>query len=127
MQDTIELFLGLNDFHWRGSAYQWLFYAGILLTLVFEKRKMHRIVFGWVPLLYLIFMFNPLCLKLMELGGVRDPQYFARLFSFMPLMYVIARGFTILLRIDNGWAKLAAVSLACAVICVTGKNVYLES
>ena len=126
MQETIDLFLGLNDFNWRGSAYQWFFYAGILLTLVFEKRKMLRIVFGWLPLFYLVFMFNPLCIKLLNLAGLFNQAYFTRLFSFMPLMYVIAKGFTMLLRLDNGWLKLGGVGLACAVICIAGKNIYLE-
>lgn len=126
MQDIVDLFLELNELHWRGSAFQWFFYAGIALTLVFEKRRMLRIVFGWLPLLYLLCVFNPLSIRLQNLAGLHKPAYYARLFSFMPLMYVIARGFTLLLRIDNSWLKLATVGLACAVVCVAGKNIYLE-
>ena len=126
MKETIDLFLDLNDVHWSGSAYQWFFYAGILLTLLLEKRRMLRIVFGWLPLLYLVFMFNPLCIRLMNLAGLYNKAYFIRLFSFMPLMYVIARGFTMILRIDNGWLKLIGTGAACAVICIAGKNIYLE-
>ena len=126
MQETINMFLGLNDFHWRGSAYQWFFYAGILLTLLLEKRRMQRIVFGWLPLLYLVFMFNPLCIRLLNMSGLHNQAYFTRLFSFMPLVYVIARGFTMILRIDNGWLKMVGVGLACVVVCIAGKNIYLE-
>lgn len=127
MRETIDLLLGLNDFHWRGSAYQWFLYAGILLVLVLEKRRMPRIVFGWLPLTYLVLMLNPATIKLLDLAGLSNHAYFVRLFSFMPLMYVIARGFTFLLNIGNHWVKLACVCLVCAVICLTGKNIYSES
>ena len=127
MRETIDSLLSLNDLHWRGNAYQWFFYAAILLVLIFEKRKTIRIVFGWAPVLYLALMFNPICIKALNLAGLSNPAYFARLFSFMPLMYVIARGFTSLLRIRNNWGKMAGVCLACAVICLTGKNIYGET
>lgn len=128
----INTLLSLNDYNWRGSPFQWLFYLGILLTLVFEKRKMLRIVFGWVPLCYLICMFNPLCLKLLNLvgTGAKTNQYFARLFSFMPLMTVVARGATllprVLRRVGNEWLKLFGVAAVCGILCVAGHNVYLE-
>lgn len=132
MRDMINTLLSLNDFNWRGSPFQWFFYLAILLTLVFEKRKMVRIVFGWVPFCYLICMFNPLCLKVLNLAGAgaKTDQYFVRLFSFMPLMYVIARGGSLLLmalrRVGNEWVKLLGVAVVCGIICLAGHNVYLE-
>jgi len=127
MQDTVELLLGLNDLHWQGSVFQWLFYAAILLTLIFERRRRVRIVFGWVPALLLVLMFNPLCVKLLNLAGLLREAYFARLFSFMPLMYVIARGFMFLTAIGKPWLKLACVILVCTAISLVGKNIYHES
>ena len=126
MRNTIDFFLSLNDLHWRGSAFQWFFYAAVLLTLFFEKRRMVRIVFGWMPLLYLLLIFNPVCIRLLNLAGLFNQAYFARLFSFMPLMYVIARGFMLLVGIANRWIKLVAVVAVCALICLTGHNMYLE-
>ena len=126
MRNTIDYFLSLNDLHWRGSAFQWFFYAAVLLTLFFEKRRMVRIVFGWMPLLYLLLIFNPVCIRLLNLAGLFNRAYFARLFSFMPLMYVIARGFMLLVGIANRWIKFAAVVAVCVLICLTGHNIYLE-
>lgn len=127
MMDTLDFFLGLNDYHWQGSAYQWFFYAGILITLIFEKRRMVKIVFGWVPFLYLVCMFNPFSTKLLGYAGVSNAAYFVRLFSFMPLMYVIAKGFVFLMHMDNPWLKMCGTGLVCVVICFVGKNIYLES
>lgn len=131
MQDTINKILYLNELHWHENAYQWLFYAGILLTLIFEKRKLVQIVFGWLPLLFLATIFNPICWKLMSLAGLHNDAYIVRLFSFMPLMYVIARGliFSVqfLHRIRNEWVKLACVTIVCGSICLTGHNIYQES
>ena len=127
MKEYIELLLGLNDFHWQGSPYQWFFYAGIVLTLIFEKRRMVRIVFAWVPLLFLVCLFNPLSIAGLKLAGVFNRAYFVRLFSFMPLMYVIAMGMTMLVRIRRPWVKLAVTGLLGAAIAFAGHNVYRES
>ncbi len=131
MRDTINHFLYLNDFNWRESPYQWFFYAGILLILIFERRKMLRIVFGWLPLLFLVSIFNPVCLKLLNLADLYNQAYFTRLFSFMPLTYVIAYGFSLLIRITlrfrNEWIKLAGVGVVCGLICLSGHNIYKES
>ena len=126
MQENLELFFHLNELHWRGSFYQWFFYAGILLTLVFEKRRMLRIVFCWVPILFLLCIFNPIFLKLMNWIGLNQ-EYFVRMFSFMPLMYVIARSLTMLLSINHSLLKLVGVGIVCAIICIAGHNIYSES
>lgn len=130
MRQIIDLFLSLNEYNWGSNAYQWFFYGGVLLTLVFQKRKMMRIVFGWLPVSYLICIFNPLCLKLLNFAGLYNKAYFTRLFSFMPLMYVIAYGFFILLRVvtgfSNEWMKMIGVGIICGVICFSGHNIYSE-
>lgn len=131
MKDTINYLISLNDFNWRGNAYQWFFYAGIVLTVIFEKRKMVRFVFGWTPLLYLACIFNPIALKLLNISGLSNQAYFTRLFSFMPLMYVIAYGFSIVLRLfrntKSELIKLMGLTAVCCSIVLTGNNIYRES
>ena len=131
MRETIDHLIYLNNFHWRGNAYQWFLYFGIFMILIFEKRKMVRIVFGWVPLFYLVSIFNPITLKLLKLAGLYNDAYFTRLFSFMPLMYVITCGFSLFLRLairmKSEWIKMAGVCTICGIIYLTGHNIYSES
>ena len=126
MQAFIEKAAALNDWHWHGGYYQWVFYAGIVLVLIFEKRKTARIIFGWLPVVYLLCIYNPLFMKAMDFAGAGGKQYFVRLFSFMPLMYTIAKGMVCLLEKTEGWLKLILVCAACAVLCLTGYDIFSQ-
>lgn len=121
----------ITDYNWRGNAYQWFFYVGIALTIVFERRISLKTVFGWVPICCLAIIYNPLCSKLLNIAGLFGDGYQARLFSFVPLMYVITRGFSFFILTpkinDNQWMKLLCVVVICGVICYTGHNVYKET
>lgn len=127
MQSFIEKITELSRFNWQGGAYQWFFYAGILLVLIFEKRRMARIIFGWVPIAYLLCIYNPVFMSALEFAEVGDKQYFVRMFSFMPLMYTIARGIVCVLEKAKGWIKLLLVCMTCVLLCCTGKCIYQES
>ena len=52
----MEQYAQINEMFWDGSPFQWIFYASVLLILIFEKRKVHRIVFGvFLPILLPVF------------------------------------------------------------------------
>lgn len=121
---VIDYFRRANDIHWGNSWYQWLFFLGILLVLIFDKQKKTRIVFGWVPLVYLFCVFNPLFLKLLEITGANNYQYLVRMFSFMPLMYTIARGFSIAISKLKGFVKLLVTGMLCLVFIFAGNSIF---
>lgn len=118
----------LNEWNWQGSAYQWLFYAGILSVLLFERRGIVKLIFGWLPLTYLLCIYNPLCWKALEFAGVWNDAYFARMFSFMPLMYTISLGVVNLLEREKtwlkGWMKFLTVCAFGILLCLLGRNIF---
>lgn len=124
MRSFLEQARALSEFYWQGSLYRWIFYTGLLLVIVFAKRRSARMIFGWVPLCFLICLYNPLFMRLMGLAGAGDRQYFVRMFSFMPMMYTIAYGLVSLLGRLKGLTKLLAVCAACLLLCLAGRNVF---
>lgn len=124
MKAFFDYFLEVNHIHWGDGPYQWIFYLGIVLILVFEKKRNVRRIVAWVPIAYLVTVFNPLFSKLLTLAGVGDWRYYARMFSFMPLIYVMAHGGSLLINKLQGWLKLTATILICVLIAFTGTNVY---
>ena len=125
MQEFLEKAKGFNEWHWQGSPWQYLLYVGILLVLLFSKRKMFRLILGYLPLVYLICIYNPLFMAGLELMGVGGNQYFARMFSFMPMMYAIAAGIVFLIgRIPKSWLKFIVVVAVCAGLIVSGRSIY---
>ena len=111
--------------HWGTGPFQWYFYLGILLVLTLERRKAVRIVLGWLPLLFLLAVYTPFSSRLMALAVDRkEGAYLSRLFTFIPLFYVMAHGAVLLLsRLKDG-AKFLGVCAISAVIVLSGDSVY---
>lgn len=111
--------------HWGGGLFQWYFYLGILLVLILERRREVRIVLGWVPLLFLLMVYNPLFGKVLSIViDQKQGAYLSRLFTFIPLFYVIAHGAVLLLsRLKDG-NKFVCVCLLGAVIVFSGDSIY---
>lgn len=116
---------GTVSTHWESGFFQWYFYLGILLVLLLEKRKAVRIVMGWLPVCFLLVVYNPLCGHIMDWMFEHKPgAYLSRLFTFIPLFYVMAHGAVLLLsRLKDG-AKFLCVCLVAASIALSGSSVY---
>ncbi len=124
MKDLLEYFRYLNDKNWGSGSYQWMFYTAILLVFVFEKKKIARIVFGWLPLVFLFAIYNPLFNKFMRLVFPNPDAYYVRMFSFIPVTYGIGVGFMQIITKTRGWLKPLCVSALMIIIVITGTDVY---
>jgi len=122
----MEQYAQINEMFWDGSPFQWIFYASVLLILIFEKRKVHRIVFGVFPLVMLVAMFNPVSYGLVTAVLRRSDKYYVRLFSVIPVFYCMAYGFVLVLNKAQGMVKLTGVCVAVGFIVFTGKCLYRE-
>ena len=61
----------------------------------------------------------------LEMMGVGGNQYFARMFSFMPMMYAIAAGIVFLIgRIPKSWVKFISVVAVSVGLVLTGRSIY---
>lgn len=125
MQEMLDYFQYINNFHWGTNWYQWLFYAGIILVIMFERDKIAKSVFGWFPVLFLIGIFNPIFYRAIFFVWDTPYAYYARMFSFIPLFFCIAIGLMQLVKkVKWEWAKLIAVCVASALIIIGGNNFY---
>ena len=111
--------------HWGKGLFQGYFYLGIALVLIFERRKEIRVILGWFPLLFLAVVYNPLFGRALSFViAKKQGAYISRMFTFIPLFYVIAHGAVLLLsRLKEG-TKFLCVCLTGAVIALSGQSVY---
>lgn len=123
----MEQYTKVNEMYWSGSRLQWVFYASILLILVFEKRKTYKLVFGVFPVVALVAVFNPLTSKAVSLFFRKAEVYYVRLFSIIPVFYCMAHGMTMIVKKVQGILKLFGVCAALLVFVCAGNSIYRES
>lgn len=123
----MEQYTKVNEMYWNGSRLQWVFYASILLILIFEKRKTHKLVFGVFPVVALVAVFNPLTSKAVSLFFKKGEVYYVRLFSIIPVFYCMAHGMTMIVKKVQGIFKLLGVCAAMLVFVCAGNSIYRES
>lgn len=111
---------------WNGSLFQWIFYASVVLIILFEKRKYHKLIFGVFPILAIIGILNPLTAHLIGFFFYHVYVYYVRLFSVVPVFYCMAYGLTLLLGKTRGGLKLFGVCAVCGIIILCGRCVYRE-
>ncbi len=125
MQEMLDYFQYIINFHWGTNWYQWLFYAGIILVIIFERDRIAKSVFGWFPVLFLIGIFNPIFYRVIFFVWNTPYAYYARMFSFIPLFFCIAIGLMQLVKkVKWEWAKLIVVCAASILIIIGGNNFY---
>ena len=122
----MEQFAKVNRLFWNGSPFQWVFYASVLLILIFDKRKVHRLVFGVFPLGMLLVMFNPVTSWVVGDLLRRSDLYYVRLFSIIPVFYCMAYGAVLVLDRAHKTVKLICVCVTAGLVAFAGHSIYRE-
>ena len=140
--------------YWGDDIYQVWFYVAVVLILLLERRKMSKRIWGFYSLLFLVSLFNPISYSLVKKVTSGSWQYFTRLFSMLPLPFVLGVGTLLLMdwicgkltktkslheepesneeseaQVHNLWIpvlKLAMTTGICALIIFGGTDVYQE-
>ena len=147
MTEQISYFQRVYSTFWGDDIFQWWFYFAIIIILIYEKRKMERAVYGIYPLCFLIALITPVARLIMKRVAPAW-QYFARLYSMLPIPYMLAISAVFLInriclmgvtnrniRIRENFAdniaedqkpvlKLLMTVGVCALIIFGGTNVY---
>jgi len=123
----MEQYTKVYDMYWNGSPLQWVFYASILLILIFEKRKTYRLLFGVFPVVTLVAVFNPLTSAAVGLFFSSTEVYYVRLFSVVPVFYCIVHGMMMIVKKVQGVFKLFGLCTALLLVVCTGSCIYGES
>lgn len=96
MSDLISYFRTSDNAFWGDNVYRWWFYFSLIVIIVTEKRKMVKRVYGVYPIVFYIALFNPITYSLTKVFSGGLWQYYARLYSMLPLPYTLGLG-TVLL------------------------------
>lgn len=143
MQEMFQSFIEVDNIFWGDDVFRWWFYIAISIILVFEKKRSTRITFAWYSIVFLIGMFNPLSNTIMSIIAP-EWQYRARLYSMLPIPYVLALGSILFIDKIYGLnegkltesqkgdrkcttiAKMVVVSGLCILIILGGTDVYTQ-
>lgn len=120
-------FVSVDQMFWQGSFYRYIFYASVILILIFEKRITYKIVFSFFPLLMTVGLFNPVTSVLVALFFSKPNLYYVRLFSVIPILYCMAHAVTLMIKKTTGAVKLVLVCFSAVIIILTGHSIYQES
>ncbi|QFJ53975.1 ComEC/Rec2 family competence protein [Pseudobutyrivibrio xylanivorans] len=124
----IDYFWNSTKGYWGSFGYVSLFVIALVLIFKFEKVKIRRYAFLWYTGFALLIIYNPLTLFVSR--KVLEPttfnQYYLRFFSLIPVMIVIAYGFTIGLSKFTGTKKFIGVIGACVIIALLGNCIYTQ-
>lgn len=91
MQEMFQDFMTVNNIFWGDDVFHWWFYIAIVLILIFETHSTTKITYAWYSVVFLIGLFSPLSNMIMSRINSAW-QYRARLYSMLPIPYVLALG-----------------------------------
>lgn len=124
---SLKYLISITKDYWNIGFFT-LFVLALVGILIFEKEKIKRYAFLWYSLLTIVVIYNPLSLFIFR--SILEPstfdQYYLRFYGLVPVMAVIAYGFTLAANKLNGIKKLGAVLIICAAIAVLGNCIYTE-
>lgn len=147
MADLISYFQTSDNIFWGNDIYRWWFYLSIILIIILEKRKMVKRVYAIYPIIFYIALFNPIIYEVIKFFSGGLWQYYARLYSMLPLPYTLALATILLidgvLKLTNSdklkikeqnennqplrhMLRIALVFGAFSLIVFGGTNVYLQ-
>ena len=123
-----EYLVSITKDYWNDFGYASLFVLALLGILILEKEKIKRFAFLWYSLLTIILIYNPISLLIFKrfLEPSTFDQYYLRFYGLVPIMMVIAYGFTLAIKRFNGLKKLLCVGLSCVIIGVLGHCIYTQ-
>lgn len=126
MQQAFDAIKSVLLSYWGNYAYQGMFYISLIAILTIEKDKIKRHMYTTYALLIMLVIMNPITVYIMKLffGESYYKSYYPRLFASMPLICIIAYGFTLLIKNLEGMKKLCLVGLLLMMVAMGGNNIY---
>lgn len=128
-EEYFTFFKELSVKEWGSYAYQALFLVGLFEIFILEKKRERKNVFVWYSAILLIVIYNPVTLFLCRkiFGDADLAAYYCRLFLVIPIMFVIAYGFTLLLeQCEHRFKKMLLSFVAIIIIVMSGHTIYSE-
>ena len=125
---SLKYLMSITKDYWNDFGFVSLFVLSLIGILIFEKDKIKRYSFLWYSLITIVLIYNPLSLYFFQrfLEPSTFDQYYRRFYGLVPIMAVIAYGFTLVITRFNGIKKLVALLASCGIIAGLGHCIYAE-
>lgn len=126
MADAVNYITHIINIYWQGSAYQMMFWSAIIIIALMEKDRWKRRFFVGYTLIVYLGLVNPITIKIGNYIWGEESAYFARQFSLVPIMLIIAYGMVLMLKDTKKALKCFCFIIAWMVIVINGSNIYLN-
>lgn len=128
MADSIVFFERLTNQMWGSGPFQYVFYLSLVVILFLEKDKMKKFRYVWFSVFILLFIYNPIMIKVSEkiFGAAELSSYYCRFFLMMPMMFAIAYALTLLVKRTDGMKRFIIVVVMMILIGINGTTVYSQ-
>lgn len=125
--ETFEVMNTAGDGFWGNRLFMFAFYTGLLVVFLGEKEKTKKLTVGGYSVIVLLALYNPVFFYACRIvfREIRLP-YFRRLFSLLPVTYVISYAAVVLLGRLKGLKKMAVAAVLCVGIALRGNCIYRE-
>lgn len=103
------------------------FIVSVIIIICLDRNKKNKTITVWFSLLVIMALYNPITFYLCRKVFGSSVAYYCRIFSLLPMGFVIAYAMTILLNNLKKYLKLVIIIVATLIIVFCGNNVYEES
>lgn len=112
------------DTLWKDSILHGIFYLSLLVILTSKVKSWKKMTYAWYSVIVIPCLLNPITVKITnKIWGV-SVAYHCRLFSMIPIVFVIAYAFIILVDKLTGKIKMVTVIGVIAFLMVCGDYMY---
>ena len=111
---------------WGPYATMYWFYISLLVILLFDKEKLRKLTYAGYSSMVLLALYNPLVFYLCRRVFGDSIAYFSRLYSLLPVPFLIAYAAVFLLGKTTGIMKPVLFLFIEGMILLGGHNIYSE-
>lgn len=126
LKDALRMWKETTNMFWNKNGFFYFFFIALLAIVIFEKDRISKYTYVGYSIIVLIIIYNPITYYLCRDMFSGNYAYFARLYSMLPVPFVIAYATVFFIRKFNGVKKLGLFVAAEALVIVVGSNVYKE-
>lgn len=126
--ERMEFFSNMTNVLWGNYGFQALFYLSLLLILILEQRHQHKVIGFWYSICILLAIYNPIMYNICKYIFASNDliAYYCRLFCLIPIVFVIAYAFVLLLNHTSEENKIYYIIIIIFILFLCGHDVYRE-
>lgn len=126
LQSAFSMWKTTSALFWGPYCFVYLFFLSLITVLVLDKQSERKMTYAGYSLLVLFALYNPIVFYLCRKVFGESTAYFSRLYSLLPVPFVIAYSAVFIFQKKKQVIRLFLFLCLETVIILGGKSVYSE-